>query len=298
MASTGIMMGLGGCGLLLFNPYLDKFVSTLLEHQRQQRATHLHLARVQPLPLGRLHHRLHDHVEIVLVAHGDHVPVRVVVLDLDLEPPAEAKLGLDAADQIGELDRHADHDVPHVAGVHLDADLGRSPPRGTPPRRARHGSWGSAVGDHLKVALVERGVLVVAALFLLFNVPPLASAVALLCLARPRAPAVAAPSSLVHVVQIGVRVVVLLFDPASWSLPLRVASCWRGRCGARWAARELIRRVPLVAVVRSRAVQVELARDRFGAAIPHRHPSAHLRWLLVVLGRRGRWEDVAAVGGF
>ena len=82
---------------------------------------HLQLAGIQPLSLGLITNRGHDHVKVILIAHGDHVAIgRIVVPDLDLEPAAKAKLRLDAAHQVGEFNGHAHHDVAHIAGVHLD----------------------------------------------------------------------------------------------------------------------------------------------------------------------------------
>ncbi|KAL2277362.1 hypothetical protein FJTKL_00066 [Diaporthe vaccinii] len=240
------------------------------------RFTHLQFSNLEPLFASLRFDTHHDHFKVVLVAHSDHVLRRVLVSDLDLETTTQSELVADSIHQIGKFHRGSDHDVANIVSVHFDPDL------------AGFGSTSRV--HHLKVALVNRPSVVVAAIVvLLINISLLITASV-----RP------ARSCTIHVVQIvGVGVIIVDRGP---SCPLSLgigATRGVGRRSRRlWASvlRGLVpvlRRVRLlVPVLIPCSFDVEFRRHGL-RAIAHRSTSRRkLSAGLVVLRRRCGREDI------
>lgn len=85
--------------------------------------TNLHFSNLEPLFASLRFDTHHNHVQIVLVAHSNHVLRRVLVSDLDLETTTKSKLVAYTIHQIGEFDCSSDHDVADIVCVHLDPNL-------------------------------------------------------------------------------------------------------------------------------------------------------------------------------
>lgn len=92
--------------------------------------THLHLPHLTSLASSNLPCKGQEQIEVLLINHGDHVPV---ILHPQFESRLKAKFLSDPGLEIGKLNRRSNHDIPDIV---WSMDL-RSEPLHIWPSRVR-----------------------------------------------------------------------------------------------------------------------------------------------------------------